>query len=661
MAAVLAKVQKEVGAEAKISSAQRVRVGGVMGFFQRERFEVLVEIPDTPVASLDPAPGPSSAPSPTPVAGPTELKMASAPFAGSSPPTSASSAPAGAPAPSPAAAPFASSKPPPAPAPTPANPFAPPVAEAPPNPFAPPAEPAPPNPFAPPVAEARPNPFAPPGEPAPAAPANPFTPPVAEAAPANPFAPRANRFAPPPAVEPPPTPANPFDPSPASEQLDPVDALLALAEQVNEAERPLRQVEPESPSPSVVTDLPPVPEISTESDSFAEVLSRIAFQSHMRSEPESPLDSAPAELMAENPGDDGLGEQANDDENEPPEVVEVVEAKTGDDVEVVEAKTGDDVEVVEVKTGDDVEVVEVKTGDDVEVDPTDEAEGETDEFDTRDDEAPEPEPGIDGIPASEGTPIAPQKSLVVPVIADRPTFLHQSDAPAATSPEEPVDAVAVPRTRITDSPLALLGLPVPYMPVVARDLKGSQLQKALVASLEQLPKPPVIRPSKGSIIAVVGDSDEAMELAEDLANKWGRPREEIVLASQHFRGKGTSVVRTVRIAEDSRRSWSRRSHPTIVAVEARMGSEGTVWAEHILSALEPIATYGTVDATRKPEDVMAWAEALGGIDCLAVNYLDETVSPAAVLATGIPVERIDGRKATPAFWAMLLAERLSAV
>ncbi len=86
-----------------------------------------------------------------------------------------------------------------------------------------------------------------------------------------------------------------------------------------------------------------------------------------------------------------------------------------------------------------------------------------------------------------------------------------------------------------------------------------------------------------------------------------------------------------------------------------------MWASHILTALEPIATYGTVDATRKAEDVAAWADALGGIDCLAVNRIDETVSPASVLAAGIPIEQIDGRPATSGYWAMLLTERLTAV
>src|SRR4051794_7581773 len=36
-----------MGPDAKISTANRVRSGGFFGFFQREKFEVVVEMPDT--------------------------------------------------------------------------------------------------------------------------------------------------------------------------------------------------------------------------------------------------------------------------------------------------------------------------------------------------------------------------------------------------------------------------------------------------------------------------------------------------------------------------------------------------------------------------------------------------------------------------------------
>jgi hypothetical protein len=222
-----------------------------------------------------------------------------------------------------------------------------------------------------------------------------------------------------------------------------------------------------------------------------------------------------------------------------------------------------------------------------------------------------------------------------------------------------VDMPAVVRTRITDHPLAQLGLPAPYIPTQPDIV---DLRATLTETLaERLPKTPIIRPSRGSIIVVVGARDEAQRIAADLAREFGRPKEEIVLASQHVKGSAASkVLGTVESAEDAQRSWSRRQRPTFVAIDAGVGVRDTSWAEHVLTALEPIATFGVLEATRKAEDIAAWADALGGIDCLAITNIEETVSPAAVLQTGIPVERIDGRKATPEYWALLLTERLPA-
>lgn len=252
-------------------------------------------------------------------------------------------------------------------------------------------------------------------------------------------------------------------------------------------------------------------------------------------------------------------------------------------------------------------------------------------------------------------------------IPDRPAFLnnvppsvvHEVHVPAQQSANLPEVVVPPQRTRISDHPLAQLGLPTEYIPIGV-DLE--HIQEALTNALNRLlPPMPEIRPSKGSIIAVVGERFDAMDIAESLAEQFGRPAEEIVLASQTYRGKGAAnVLRTVRNAEDAQRSWSRRPRPTIVAIEAQPGSRDATWAEHMLTALEPIATYGVADATRKSDDIKAWTEALGGIDALAVNNVEETVSPAAILATGIPIDRVDGRKVTPAFWALLLTERLAA-
>ena len=54
--AVLAQVRGEYGTDVRIVAADKVRSGGIGGFFARERFEVAVEI-DLNEAELDPADG----------------------------------------------------------------------------------------------------------------------------------------------------------------------------------------------------------------------------------------------------------------------------------------------------------------------------------------------------------------------------------------------------------------------------------------------------------------------------------------------------------------------------------------------------------------------------------------------------------------------------
>ncbi len=454
LAAVLAEVQKEVGADAKIVSAQKVRSGGFGGFFQRERFEVVVD--------LDP--------------------VLDAPKSGAAEP----------------------------------------VAYTP-----------------PPVSEVKPS------------------------------------------------------------------SLLDLAEAINKTERPPALERPGTGEPPAMrSDTSPKP-ISTETDSFADILSRVAFQADMQSQ--SP---AAKPLIPDRPAIFDL----------PPPGFEA---------------------------DPDAEV---------EIQPQPKRKRK-----------PKPKPKPEELPAVEFGPPEPDPAPA-PLTAGLAELKPEPDVqfvpvaePAAVITEMPellVEPSPV-RTRITDSPLANLGLPAEYIPM---GVETSKLHSALVTALAELPKAPQVHPSKGTIVAVVGERNEAIAFAGDLCERWGRPAEDVVLASQTFRGKGPStIVRTVRTAEDSRRSWSRRPHPTIVAVDSHPGSGDTTWAEHVLTAFEPITTYGVADATRKSEDIAAWAKALGGIDALAVNHMAETVSPASVIATEIAVDRIDGRKASPAYWAMLLVDRLNAL
>jgi hypothetical protein len=71
---LLARVRAEHGPTARIVNAERVRSGGVGGFFAKEHFEVTVEVDDdtpTPTPARDHAEVPAPAPAPTPEPNPT--------------------------------------------------------------------------------------------------------------------------------------------------------------------------------------------------------------------------------------------------------------------------------------------------------------------------------------------------------------------------------------------------------------------------------------------------------------------------------------------------------------------------------------------------------------------------------------------------------------
>jgi hypothetical protein len=236
----------------------------------------------------------------------------------------------------------------------------------------------------------------------------------------------------------------------------------------------------------------------------------------------------------------------------------------------------------------------------------------------------------------------------------------------ATAPDAAVGlqvaTPALPRPALEPAWLAQLGVPEE---VAANLLPAGDPAIELLRMLERIPRPEALPTAPGCVIAVIGERDQAQEVAEAIAGSLRLDPDGIVVAAPRFGRSPLPQERRITCAEhadDRRRAWRRRRTPTIVAVDAPVSLDpgGTSWALHLVDALEPSQVWGVVDATRKTEDVAAWNELIGGIDALAVNHLHATSSPAAILGAGIPVGLIDGRDATPARWAAMLTERTAA-
>lgn len=192
---------------------------------------------------------------------------------------------------------------------------------------------------------------------------------------------------------------------------------------------------------------------------------------------------------------------------------------------------------------------------------------------------------------------------------------------------------------------------------------GLEPAHALLRALEALPAADPLPRGDGAVVAVVGDRDEALALARALADGLGLDPSTVALAAEDDSGEGLGIgclLPTTMAVAEARCSARYRTGPSVVAIAVPVACNGGSWGRRVLEALDPTAVWAAVDAGRKPEDVQAWSDRLGGVDALAVSGLDSTTSPAAILAAGIPVAQLDGRPASPTLWTALLLERIAA-
>lgn len=271
--------------------------------------------------------------------------------------------------------------------------------------------------------------------------------------------------------------------------------------------------------------------------------------------------------------------------------------------------------------------------------------------DVTDAEVVEPAPVISASPALPAAPV----HAAAPAA---PAPAEPAHSPIATTPMPAAVNLPAPANHV--GALVKMGLPAPYVPAVP---SPAAVEAALRASLSRLPAAPEMPKTTGSVVAVVGERAAALELARDLSAEAGLDPDAVTIASRKrlpARTPENMIITGSDDALEKRRSWRRRERPSVVVIDTDLCTDKPAWAYHVLAALEPEATWGVVEATRKTEDVAAWVNGLGGVDALAVNDLDATTSPAAVLQLDVPVGRIDGRSASPSLWAALLTERLAA-
>lgn len=292
--------------------------------------------------------------------------------------------------------------------------------------------------------------------------------------------------------------------------------------------------------------------------------------------------------------------------------------------------------------------------------------------------ATDPPPAIErAVPAGAEHRYRPDADLrpdavIEAVVPTRPESRDRPELVIAAQPAPVVSTIApVPtrsRGRVRERPqvlerpenaLARLGLPPRHIP---RGATSSRLRAALIESLADLPAVDPLPDAPGVTVAVVGVGARSLRLARTLADEQGLDADNVVIAAPGPLGDAVPSwlqITDAPTADERRRSWRRRADATFVAVAMTPDGDGADWAASMLDALEPTQIWAITHAAWKPDDIDAWCEQLGGVDVLALERLDDTVSPAAVLGLGLPIGRLEGAPATAMRWAELLLERLT--
>ncbi|WP_448621100.1 hypothetical protein [Geodermatophilus sp. URMC 65] len=242
--------------------------------------------------------------------------------------------------------------------------------------------------------------------------------------------------------------------------------------------------------------------------------------------------------------------------------------------------------------------------------------------------------------------------MVVPSVRGRST----SGGAGAPRPGAAEDAL-ICRLLELGVPERLLG--EDFAVGVARLGAYAALTRALAAGL---PAAPALPSGAGEVLLVVGPGVETLAAARSLAASMRLDGEQLQWASRGdlaALAPRSNRITSIDTALERKQEADRSSALTIVAVDVPLRAGGGAWLEQMVAVFAPVGVWAVVEATRKPEDVGPWLDALTRVDALMVQDTDLTADPAAVLSrTSTPVALLDGARATAHRWASLLCERL---
>ncbi|WP_298988674.1 hypothetical protein [uncultured Pseudokineococcus sp.] len=245
-------------------------------------------------------------------------------------------------------------------------------------------------------------------------------------------------------------------------------------------------------------------------------------------------------------------------------------------------------------------------------------------------------------PAAQA-PAAPSPAAQVPT-AQAPTAQARTVQAAGVG----VDPTS-PRARA-----AAAGLPAALLDRLPADASAGDLH----ALLEELPVAPHLPSSEGDLVAVVGAPREALVVARDLATRLGLGPEGVLVAACPT-GPAAPRREVVRDAVAARRAAATvrlGDAPGVVVVQVECDPQSVRWARGVVSALQADQVHVVVDATRKSADTDRWLDGVFAEEPDALHVVQAAGSgdPATVLELDLPVASLDGGEGGASAWTSLL-------
>jgi hypothetical protein len=277
-------------------------------------------------------------------------------------------------------------------------------------------------------------------------------------------------------------------------------------------------------------------------------------------------------------------------------------------------------------------------------------------------------------PTTVKAPTAPKTPVTVKApVPPRPPAPGQTPvaaiAPSAPEPETPPTPERISAELALPAPadiardtvvrnLVTMGMPT----AMADKVNNGDTYAGVLLAIAERPIAPNIPDRPGDVLLVAGDLGTAVPVGRRLLAELGLDENNLLLAAPSAAGTGVHSSRVLHNADVARTRAPRlhkSSTAAVVVLEAPPNATDPAWVGQMRDALDATALWAVVDATRKATDTARQLGALGEVEALIVEGVELTADPATVLGLEQPIYSLDGKPATPHYWASMLCGRIT--